>query len=85
MASLDQAVTTDPVALAATAEGTQYAIQNLGTTPVYAAVAAAEPARGKRTFTIPPLDFLYQSHGSGESIWVWVGDGASHVAYEESS
>lgn len=85
MASRNQQVTTDPTALANTVAGQEYAIQNLGTQPVYSDVASAPPEASKQTFAIGPLEFLYQTPGAGESIFVWVGDGRSHVAYEETS
>ena len=83
MATRSQDVTAAPTALAAVAEGTQYSVQNLSSSPISLAVAAVAPSAGDRAFAIQPLAFQYPTAAAGESIFIWGSDGA--VAYEESS
>ena len=88
MASRSQVVTAAPTALAGIVEGTKYAVQNLGATPICIAVAAMAPAAKFRTFSINPGGFRYPTAGSGESVYIWEPGGdprGSAVAYEEES
>ena len=85
---MEQEVTAVPTALAGTVEDTQYFIKNEGLSPVYAAVASAAPATSAVTFSIEPLGFLYQTPGTGESIFVWRSPGILEkvtVAYDPAA
>ena len=87
MASRSQVVTDAPTVLAGIAAGVAVDLQNLSTTPITVANAAAAPSADTISFSCGPLEFRYPTPGAGESVWVWIAapvNEAVLIAYEES-